>query len=193
MSASKAYLAGLGTTGVLLASAIALLFLVGALVGFDAWPGGNLGERVERVDVRPGEEAIGLADALPTGETLPAAAGPITVTAGGAPAAAPRGGGGTTPVLGDRESGGVPPAPAPGGGGTGDGIVAPEPVGAITGIDPGNPETARDVVADTTQQATQTLGGAVGTVSPEAGELVSGIGGGIADQIRSVPLKPAGP
>lgn len=193
MKASKAYLAGLGTTGVLLASAIALLFLVGALVGFDAWPGGDLGERVERVEIRPGEEAIGVAEALPTGDTLPAAAGAIAVAA--PPAAAAPGGdnGGTPPVLGDRESGGSPAAPAPAPGGGTVGGIAPPPVGGITGIDPSNPETARDVVADTTQQATQTLGGAVGTVSPEAGALVSGIGGGVADQIRSAPLKPAGP
>ena len=187
MRASKAYIAGLGTTGVLLASSIALLFFVGALVGFDAWPGGNLGERVERVEVRPGEEAIGVADVLPEAGVLPAAAGPIAIAAPGAPGA-PLGSTpvtvGAPPVLGDTETGGGAPAvPAPGG--------APlTPVEEIGGprIDPRDPETARDVVADTTHRATTDLANAVGQVSPEAGAVIGEIGGGLSDQLRRVSV-----
>ena len=168
----------------LLASSVALLFFVGALVGFDRWPGGNFGERVERVQIRPGEEPIGLEDAVAAG-TLPTAAGPIAIPVAGAPApaATPGPGTGGIPVLGDNDSGGTPATPAPGS------PPAPaNPVGDVAPqIDPGNPATARDVVADTTQRATSELGGAVGQVSPEAGELISGIGGGLAEQLRQVP------
>jgi hypothetical protein len=38
MSARKAYISSLGTTGLLIASALAMLIVVGALVAFDRWP-----------------------------------------------------------------------------------------------------------------------------------------------------------
>lgn len=187
MRASKAYIAGLGTTGVLLAASVALLFFVGALVGFDRWPGGNLGERVERVELRPGEQPIGLADAVAPGPAAPAAAGalpvavaapapaPPAVTLPGLPGAAPTPGG---------PGGGTPAAPAPPAGGP----VTPVDDPDVPPLDPREPGTARDVVADTTQRATAELGTAIGRVSPEAGELIGGIGGGLADQLRRLPL-----
>ena len=186
MRASKAYLAGLGTTGVLLAASVALLFFVGALVGFDRWPGGDLGNRVERVELRPGEQAIGVADAVAPTAVLPAAAGPLALAVP-APGGPPAGPGpvtvGTPPVLGDTEGGGAPGVPLPG---------APAPANPVEDIgpriDPGNPESARDVVADTTQRAAGDLGAAVGQVSPEAGELIAGIGGGLAEGVRGVDL-----
>jgi len=186
LRASKAYIAGLGTTGVLLAASVALLFFVGALVGFDRWPGGSLGERVERVELRPGEQPIGLADAVAPAPAAPAAAGVLPVAA-----AAPAPPTATLPRLP-----GPGPAPAPGspGGGTTPSAPAP-PVPAVEveeptvpQIDPGDPGTARDAVADTTQRATAELGAAVGQVSPEAGALIGGIGGDLADQLRRLPL-----
>src|SRR4051812_1923549 len=38
MSARKAYISSLGTTGLLIAAALAMLIVVGALVAFDRWP-----------------------------------------------------------------------------------------------------------------------------------------------------------
>src|SRR5215212_8276684 len=38
MSARKAYISSLGTTGLLIAAALAMLVVVGALVAFDRWP-----------------------------------------------------------------------------------------------------------------------------------------------------------
>ena len=191
MKASRTYIAGLGTTGVLLAAAVALLFFVGALVGFDRWPGGNLGERVERVEVRPGEEAIGLADALPTAVPAPAAAGviPVTIAAPAAPGAAP-GNGGAPAVLGDRDQGSAPTGPAPSAPGPAPGVPPVNP--AAPAIEPPDPEAARNLVADTTQRATGELGAAVGAVSPEAGALIGGIGGGLADQLRQAPVSRPG-
>lgn len=182
LRASKAYIAGLGTTGVLLASSIALLFFVGALVGFDAWPGGNLGERVERVEVRPGEEAIGVADVVAPVPAAPAAVGVLPVAVAPPPTAAlpaPPG-----PGAAPAPGGTAPAAPAPAA--TAPGAPADGPAGPA--IDPRNPGTARDVVADTTQRATAELGTAVGQVSPEAGALIGGIGGGLADHLRKLPL-----
>lgn len=44
MRAGKAYLSSLGTTGVLIASSLLLLAVVGALVAFDSWPGSATAE-----------------------------------------------------------------------------------------------------------------------------------------------------
>ena len=41
MKATRAYIASLGTTGVLVASSALLLVVVSALVAFNAWPGGD--------------------------------------------------------------------------------------------------------------------------------------------------------
>src|SRR3954463_4753266 len=41
MRATRAYIASLGTTGVLVASSALLLVVVSALVAFNAWPGGD--------------------------------------------------------------------------------------------------------------------------------------------------------
>ena len=42
MKATKAYIASLGTTGVLLAASILMLAVVSAVVAFDAWPGAKV-------------------------------------------------------------------------------------------------------------------------------------------------------
>src|SRR3954454_7124790 len=42
MKATKAYIASLGTTGVLLAASILMLAVVSAVVAFDRWPGANV-------------------------------------------------------------------------------------------------------------------------------------------------------
>ena len=49
MRATKAYIASLGTTGLLLAFSASLLVLVGTLFAFDAWPGGEIRDAVESV------------------------------------------------------------------------------------------------------------------------------------------------
>src|SRR5918997_2615516 len=49
MRATKAYIASLGTTGLLLAFAASLLVLVGTLFAFDAWPGADIRDAVESV------------------------------------------------------------------------------------------------------------------------------------------------
>src|SRR3954466_9249364 len=42
MRATKAYIASLGTTGLLLAASILMLAVVSAVVAFDRWPGGSV-------------------------------------------------------------------------------------------------------------------------------------------------------
>src|SRR3954452_22136014 len=75
MRATRAYIASLGTTGVLVASSALLLVVVSALVAFNAWPGGD---------------PIGGLKGLVVGNNEPALepAGPARVAADAAPAAA---------------------------------------------------------------------------------------------------------
>src|SRR3954451_18865194 len=47
MRATKAYIASLGTTGVLLAASVLMLAVVSAVVAFDRWPNGNVSTRVQ--------------------------------------------------------------------------------------------------------------------------------------------------
>ena len=55
MKATKAYIASLGTTGVLLGASILMLAVVSAVVAFDRWPNGNISTRVQTlvVEERP--------------------------------------------------------------------------------------------------------------------------------------------
>ena len=56
MRATKAYIASLGTTGLLLAFAASLLLLVGTLFAFDAWPGADIRDAVDSVLVDDDDE-----------------------------------------------------------------------------------------------------------------------------------------
>jgi hypothetical protein len=49
LKAGKAYLSSLGTTGLLVASSLILLVVVGALIAFDAWPDGAAAGKPEDV------------------------------------------------------------------------------------------------------------------------------------------------
>jgi hypothetical protein len=47
LKATKAYIASLGTTGVLLAASLLMLAVVSAVVAFDRWPGGAVANPVQ--------------------------------------------------------------------------------------------------------------------------------------------------
>lgn len=104
MRASKAYIAGIGTTGVLVGSALLLLVVVSTLVAFQGWPGGLdddieslVVDKPERLPVEgPVRVALNAASAAAAVAQAPA---PGSAAAGGAGVAAARGGadGGSTP------------------------------------------------------------------------------------------------
>ncbi|MDW5598488.1 hypothetical protein VSS74_29275, partial [Conexibacter stalactiti] len=47
---TRAYIAGLGTTGALLAAAACLFVIASAVVAFDAWPGSHVAQRSSSVE-----------------------------------------------------------------------------------------------------------------------------------------------
>jgi hypothetical protein len=51
MRARAAYISSLGTTGILVSSALLMLAMVSALVAFRAWPGGQAGADVQRIPI----------------------------------------------------------------------------------------------------------------------------------------------
>ena len=61
MRATKAYIASLGTTGLLLAFSASLLVLVGTLFAFNAWPGAEIRDAVESVLVQDDEDTVRVA------------------------------------------------------------------------------------------------------------------------------------
>lgn len=140
MRATKAYIASLGTTGLLVASSIALLLVVSALVAFDGWPTAKVEDEAETVVVDAGEDASETAaeptDVALDGSSNAAAAGepaPATPAAGeGSPGGGGGGGDGAAPSPGASPA---PPStdPAPGSGPA----PAPSPPEPLT---PGSPE-----------------------------------------------------
>src|SRR5439155_3718484 len=119
MRATRAYIASLGTTSLLVASSLLLLVVVSAIVAFNGWPGSGVADSVENMVVNddppfrvsgPAQVAI---DAAPAATAVAAAPAPTAPAAGGAPGGAPGGGGG--PVAGVRTptgGGGGGPAPS---------------------------------------------------------------------------------
>ena len=67
MKAYRAYIAGLGTSGVLIASFVLLLAVVSAIVAFNGAPGKASNDGLDRLDVSHGRQASNITAADPSG------------------------------------------------------------------------------------------------------------------------------
>jgi hypothetical protein len=188
MRATKAYIASLGTTGLLLAFSASLLVLVGTLFAFDAWPGGEIRDAVESVLVDDddgdtarvsGPEQVAL-DAAPAAVAVAGGSGP-GAAGGGGTGAGGLGGGGTTPGTGGGGFGGG------GGGGFGGGGTVTDDGTSIPSTPSVDSGQGTNQVADNTQQLTGDLGDTVGQVSPELGDTVTETGESLSDIVRDLP------
>src|SRR4051794_16773039 len=161
MKATKAYIASLGTTGVLLAASILMLAVVSAVVAFDRWPGGSVQSPAQTLILSDKAPAIRVTNNSPA-PSLPRAP---------TPAAAPRGSAAPRVVANNRVGGQRFTSARPGGGAptvTGPAIPpvlpktpsVPTPDNILTPIS--NPGTATSQVADGTQAVTDQLGVSVG-------------------------------
>jgi hypothetical protein len=183
MKATKAYIASLGTTGVLLGASLLMLAVVSAVVAFDRWPNGNVSTRVQ---------TLMLTD-QPT---------PIRVSARAATASTAR----TVPAA---SRSGALPVVRNGQGVAGERFVAPHPVAPPASIVPAlpadplkdvrpttdpiigtisNPSTTAGQVADSAQSVTDTAGVGLTRLNPQVGSAVAGAGQTAAATIRQVPL-----
>jgi len=189
MRATKAYIASLGTTGLLLAFSASLLVLVGTLFAFDAWPGGDIRDAVESVLV---DDDDGDTARVAGPEQVALDAAPAAVAVAGGPGAGAPGGGGTgggTGGLGGGGGGTTTPGGGFGGGGgdTGGGGTIPDggtSVPSTPSVDSGE---QTNQVADSTQELTGNLGDTVGQVSPDLGDTVSETGESLSDIVRDLP------
>jgi hypothetical protein len=193
MRATKAYIASLGTTGLLLAFSASLLLLVGTLFAFDAWPGGGIRDAVESVLVDDddgdtarvaGPEQVAL-DAAPAAVAVAGgggAGGPGAGGIGDGTGGSGGGGGTTTPGTGGGGFGG-------GGGDTGGGGGGTIPDGGTSLPSAPSVDSSQETnqVADSTEQLTGNLGDTVGQVSPDLGDTVSETGESLSDIVRDLP------
>lgn len=196
MRASRAYIAGFGTSSVLVGATLLLFLVVSALVAFKTWPESGLADAVSDLVVR--EESRALTVDGPTQVALDAASAAAAVgaadvplpTAGAVAAGAPASGiapGGPPPARGNPQTvtglGPVTQSPSPGpssppssqGGG---GAQGGSPTSGVGGVTNG--------LGDTSQGLTDNLGGTVGGVSPELGKTVTDTGEALSDLVRGL-------
>jgi hypothetical protein len=196
MRATKAYLASLGTTGLLVLSSVLVLVLGSAFVGFNGWPGGSGGDGPESVVVQSvplepepdaGPEEVAAiaapaAEAVAEAASEPPAQAPVPTVRGNGE----RGGDGSgTPTPpGDVDG---TPRPAPGPGVPNDPTDTPPPP-------PPPPPTLVDGLADGGESTTTYLGqDVVGQLSPDLGTLLTQTGQGLTDLVRALDGTPPPP
>jgi hypothetical protein len=147
MRADRAYIAGLGTTGVLVASALLLLVVVSTLVAFRGWPGTDAAEDIGNLIVGDTERQVAVQDgpARAAREAAPAAGAVAETAAPGTAAATPD-----------------PAPPAP-----------PQPARRPpqTTVAPG---ARTDIPDDSRLRPGVDIGGVVTDTSPSAGDLLPG-------------------
>ena len=201
VKASKAYLAGLGTTGILLASAVLLMVVVGAVVTFN---GGSVSQTLRELEglVVDRDEPTGLSGpALAAAEAAPASRGVSSRPPGSVAAGAVR-------ARVRRQAGRAPLGPArPAGAGRigrhrrapqaaraparpsreparASGQTAGAGSGPPAGTAPAVPGGGGGSLGQTTEGVGEGVGDAVEGVSPDLGDTVRGLGettGGLVD------------
>ena len=201
MRADRAYIAGLGTTGVLVASALLLLAVVSALVAFRGWPGTDVGEDIGNLIVGDTDRSLAVQDgparvardAAPAAGAVADTAAPGTAAA--TPAAVP-----TASQLARRRSSQSNVAPRPRAqipddsrlrGGTDiEGVLndRSSSAGVLLPDTPVSAELQRVTtgLGDATEGVTDGLGQTVGGVSPPLGQTLVDTGRLLADLLRAL-------
>jgi hypothetical protein len=202
MRASRAYIAGFGTTGVLVASSLLLLAVVSALVAFRGWPDTGFAENISSLVVdEPGRVEVD--GPVQVAQNAPVAAAavaqspvPGTAAAGGAvPGSLATAGDvrsfpstGGVPVLNGPDGGaGFRGDPDPSPGGT-DPTPTNQPPGGLLPETPLTPQVNRVArgLGDTTQGLTDNLGQTVGQLNPQLGQTLTQTGRTLAELLRSL-------
>lgn len=196
---ARGYLASLGTTGLLVAGAVAILIAASAFLAFEGWPGDESRDDALPVVIDPGSD-----DSAPSGpERVAAEAGELAGEVAFVPSADPAtAGGGEVPVSGgppvSGPGGDGPGGPDPGGGDQGPERVEP-PGGPDLPVDGDGPRggepptdvTLTDGLADGVESATGFLGDdAVSQVSPGLGTVITDAGELLTDIVRSLDGTP---
>jgi len=189
MKATKAYIASLGTTGVLLAAAVLMLAVVSAVVAFDRWPGAGVSTPVQTLvlNERPAAIRVSERSTAPSATPVPARA-----LAGRRPVAAQPRAVGRAPagaVLGEKihapaATPATPPASAP----VNKTVQSVQDQTAPLFDAVSNPSTTASTVADGAQTVTDATGAGLAQASPQLGQTVTEAGQAVAQTVRDVPL-----
>jgi len=189
MKATKAYIASLGTTGVLLAASILMLAVVSAVVAFDAWPGSHVSTPAQTLLLTDKAAPIRVS-ANATGPSATSA----TRAASRVGAAVPHVRIGSGNVLGERVGVRTPAATAPAKG------TPAVPTDVTKTLQPvqdtttpifdavSNPRTTAGQVADGAQAVTNAAAGTLTAVSPDVSGTVAATGESAAETLRQAPL-----
>ncbi len=192
MRTTRAFIAGIGTTGSLVAAAACVFLVASAVIAFKGWPGTGFSDRIDNLFVRDqaqpvawdrsGTAATAAGAAAGAGAVAGTAAGPTFGTPGvilGNNGAAVRGGtvrlpGGTLVSTGANGPGAVS---SPGGQSSGNPSVPSLP--SVGGVDT---QPARNGVADTVQNTGSTVNNTVHNTTDTVGNTV---GGPVGDVVKN--------
>jgi hypothetical protein len=184
MALRRSFIAGLGTTGLLLGFALLLLLVVGALMGFRSWPGdGSVGE-ASGVSISEARLTQLPPVELPGTDTAKAGA---ATRAGGQKAAhgsRKRHAHDAQAVAGVRRASGQQVGPA----GAGSGGSGPNSSGGggqgVKGVSDG--------VAGTVNRVTETAGGKLGGTANPVGNVVVETGSALSETVQDLGVKAQG-
>ena len=203
MRADRAYIAGLGTTGILVASALLLLAVVSTLVAFRGWPGTDVADDIGNLVVRESERPLAVQgparvarEAAPAAGAVAETPAPGTAAAAAAAAAGPA----TDPAPRPTRPAGViqPPGRDPGAGFRDDSRLEPQdrppppdrdtPTGSLLPNTPVEAGVQRVTsgLGTATQGLTDNLGQTVGGISPPVGATLTDLGRLLADIVRGL-------
>jgi hypothetical protein len=201
MRTTRAAIAGLGTTGTLVAAAACIFLVASAVLAFRGWPGLGLANRIGNLFVN---DAPPVKWNVPGTRAVAAGAGVAAGAVAAAPSGAPFGPGAGTPDGGPPTDGGptrsptgpvVTGGPTDGGGSAAStGLNPALPCASCTPPAPPNPgaavqqasHTVSQTVRDTTSTAGNAVGGSVGSAVSGAGQSLGGTldsAGGSAGQL----------
>jgi hypothetical protein len=196
VKATRAYIAGLGTTGVLIGSFLLLLMVGSAFVAFQGTPGEASSDGLDRLDVSHSGQAAGAASAE---QADAARAGNATDRRDAAPRQAVKrraksGGGsarGTGGLEGDRAAGGlsVGPAGRAGADGSGTSTVGSAPAGGGSGGSSGSGAGGQGLPVQLPQQGGTGSAPSVGDVADDVGGTVEQTTGGLGGTVAAPPLE----
>jgi hypothetical protein len=175
VTASRAYIAGIGTTGVLIGFALLMLAVVSAIVAFRGWPGDTMLEGSGAVTVGEGSGMVEI-EPVRLGEAASGAGGAAAARGAGA-GRGPRAEGGRFDVRGVSRSGSArigsdaSPVSTPGPAGSPSAPAAKGGGGDVTGVTDGAAGAVGDAVEPVAGGVPQVGGGLSETLN-DAGDSV---------------------
>jgi hypothetical protein len=187
MRTTRAFIAGVGTTGSLLAAAACVFLVASAVIAFNGWPGTGFADRIDSVFVddappvawdQPGTDAVATGAATASGAVLASAAGPTFGTPGvvlGGDGTALRGTTVRLPngtIVNTATGTAVGPGGVTGPPGSGGGVIPEIP----------GPGGVQNQLADTVRQTGSSLGQTVRDTTRGVGNAVGGPTGNAVTQ-----------